>query len=142
MTATFTRTSLKSVISIILNVTNNKTQLSTAVGLTSFTKPQLQLIVILFKFVHLYLYLYLFWGGASHGTLGPLHLPLLGFCFFSLLFFVCCITNLYCILQEECPIKLWGKKPPSICAVLFIPYFLVLSSLFMLHSVWFSLFEF
>ena len=38
----------------------------------------------------------------------PLHPPLLGFCFFS--FFFCCIINLYCILQEEYPIKLWKKK--------------------------------
>ena len=109
MTATFTRTSLKSVRSIILNVTNNKTQLSTAVSLTSFTKPQLQLIVILFKFVHLYLYLYLFWGGASHGTLGPLLLPLLGFCFFSLLFFVLYYKFILYITRGV-PNKAVGKK--------------------------------
>ena len=48
--------------------------------------------------------------GASHGRLVPLHLPLLGFCFFSFLFFFFCIINLYCILQEEYPIKLWEKK--------------------------------
>ena len=49
--------------------------------------------------------------GGSHGTIVPLHLPLLGFCFFSFLFFFFfCIINLYCILQEEYPIKLWGKK--------------------------------
>ena len=35
-----------------------------------------------------------------HGTLVPLHLPLLGFCFFSL-GGGGYIINLYCILQEE-----------------------------------------
>ena len=48
-------------------------------------------------------------GGASHRTLVPLHLPLLGFCFFSF-FCVCCIINVYCILQEEYRIKRWKKK--------------------------------
>ena len=30
--------------------------------------------------------------------------------FFFSFFFLCCIINLYCILQEEYPIKLWEKK--------------------------------
>ena len=43
----------------------------------------------------------------------PLHLPLLGFCFFFFCVWVCvcCITNLYCISLEEHPIKLWKKLP-------------------------------
>ena len=59
-----------------------------------------------------------FRGGASHGTLVPLHLPLLGFCFFFFLFCfcfcffcfcVCCIINLHCLSLEEHPIKLWKQ---------------------------------
>ena len=64
-----------------------------------------------------------FRGGASHGTLVSLHLPLLGFffIFFVCVFLcvcvcvcvcVCCIINLFCISQEEHPIKLWKKKFP------------------------------
>ena len=60
-------------------------------------------------------------GGASHGTLVPLHLPLLGFCFFFCVC-VCCITNLYCISLEEHPIKLWKKKIPTISMVLKGPH--------------------
>ena len=35
------------------------------------------------------------------------------FLFFSFFFFECYIINLYCILQEEYPIKLWKKKKDS-----------------------------
>ena len=38
-------------------------------------------------------------GGASHGTLVPLHLPLLGFIasFFFSLFFVCVVLQIYIV---------------------------------------------
>ena len=43
----------------------------------------------------------------------PLHLPLWVFASFFLFFsffFLSCIVNLYCMLKEEYPIKLWKKK--------------------------------
>ena len=48
----------------------------------------------------------------------PLHLPLLGLCFFfCVCVCVCCITNLDCILLEEHPIKLWKKLPLPLASV-------------------------
>ena len=73
-------------LSIIWNVTNNKSELWKTVKLTSFQKPQSQSVSIFFKFVHqcplLYLlcYLYILQFHVLSGYCGSDHYTFLGNC--------------------------------------------------------------
>ena len=59
-------------------------------------------------------------GGASHGTLVPLHLPLLGFCFF---FCVCVLYYKFILyITRGAPNKAVEKKIPTISMVLKGPH--------------------
>ena len=50
-------------------------------------------------------------GGASHGTLVPLHPPLLGFCFFFYVgVCVCVVLQIYIVFTSGAPNKAVKKK--------------------------------